>query len=349
MDFGVFLPIANNGWIASTNSPTYMPTFDLNKEILDRAERYGFRFALSMVKFRGFGGKTEHWDYALESLTLTSALVAATREIKVYASIATLTLPPPIVARMAVTIDDVSPGRFGLNIVAGWNRSEYDQMGIWPGDEFYAYRYEYAEEYVTILRDLWTTGRSDLKGQFFTMNDCRCLPLPRGKIDVVYAGASQRGHRFAAEYADYNFTIAQGVEGLREANASLANEAKQAGRDVTAYPLYMVIIDDTDEAAQAKLDHYEAGADVEAFAHSRAETSRDTGTIQVRSAARRNAAMGTSAPVISGSPATVAAALDELAAVPGSSGMMFMFDDFVDGVERFGAEVMPLMRSARSR
>ena len=56
--------------------------------------------------------------------------------------------------------------------------------------------------------------------------------------------------------------------------------------------------------------------------------------------------MGTSAQVISGSPATVAAALDELAAVPGSSGMMLMFDDFVEGVERFGAEVMPLMRAA---
>src|SRR5690348_15055078 len=106
MDFGVFLPIANNGWIASTNSPKYMPSFELNRQILERSERYGLKFALSMVKFRGFGGKTEHWDYALESLTLTSALVAATRKIKVYASIATLTLPPPIVARMAVTIDD---------------------------------------------------------------------------------------------------------------------------------------------------------------------------------------------------------------------------------------------------
>ena len=346
MDFGVFLPIANNGWIASTNSPKYMPSFELNRQILERSEQYGLKFALSMVKFRGFGGKTEHWDYALESLTLTSALVAATRKIKVYASIATLTLPPPIVARMAVTIDDVSPGRFGLNIVGGWNRSEYDQMGLWPGDEFYSYRYEYAEEYVTILRDLWTTGRSDRKGQYFTMDDCRCLPLPRGKIDVVYAGASQRGHRFAAEYADYNFTIAQDVDGLREANASLANEAKRAGRDVTSYPLYMVIIDDTDEAARRRLERYEEGADVEAFAHSREQTSRDTGTISVRSAARRNASMGTSAPVISGSPATVAAKLDEMAAVPGSSGMMFMFDDFLEGVERFGRDVMPLMQCA---
>jgi pyrimidine oxygenase len=68
MDFGLFLPIANNGWITSTTSPQYMPTFDLNKQIVQKAEGYDFKFALSMIKLRGYGGLTEHWDYALESL-----------------------------------------------------------------------------------------------------------------------------------------------------------------------------------------------------------------------------------------------------------------------------------------
>jgi len=40
-------------------------------------------------------------------------------------------------ARMAATIDDISNGRFGMNVVAGWNKYEYSQMGLWPGDEFY--------------------------------------------------------------------------------------------------------------------------------------------------------------------------------------------------------------------
>src|SRR5262245_31900330 len=56
MEIGVFIPIGNNGWLISSTSPQYTPTFDLNREVVQRAERYGFDFALSMIKLRGFGG-----------------------------------------------------------------------------------------------------------------------------------------------------------------------------------------------------------------------------------------------------------------------------------------------------
>lgn len=71
IEIGVFIPIGNNGWLISDNSPTYMPTFELNKAIVQKAESYGFDFALSMIKLRGFGGRTEHWDHNLESFTLS--------------------------------------------------------------------------------------------------------------------------------------------------------------------------------------------------------------------------------------------------------------------------------------
>ncbi len=132
MDIGVFIPIGNNGWLISTSSPQYMPSFELNKQIVQKAERYGLDFALSMIKLRGFGGKSEFWDHNLESFTLMASLAAVTERIKLFASTAVLTLPPAIVARMATTIDDVAPGRFGVNIVSGWQMAEYDQMGIWP-------------------------------------------------------------------------------------------------------------------------------------------------------------------------------------------------------------------------
>ena len=44
MEIGVFIPIGNNGWLISTTSPQYTPSFDLNKEIVLRAEKYGFDF-----------------------------------------------------------------------------------------------------------------------------------------------------------------------------------------------------------------------------------------------------------------------------------------------------------------
>src|ERR1700677_3807117 len=161
MQIGVFIPIGNNGWLISENSPQYWTTFALNKQTTLTAEKYGLDFVLSMIKLRGFGGKTEFWDYNLESFTLMAGLAAVTSKIKLFASTAILTLPPAMVARMATTIDSISGGRFGINIVSGWQKAEYDQMGMWPGDGYFGYRYEYAAEYVQVIKELWANGVSN--------------------------------------------------------------------------------------------------------------------------------------------------------------------------------------------
>src|SRR6201994_1077466 len=144
MDVGVFIPIANNGWLISKASPQYKPSFALNRDATLLAEKYGFEFVLSMVKLRGFGGETEFWDHALESFTLMAGPAPVTERIRLYASPAVLTLPPAIVARMASTIDSIAPGRFGINIVSGWAEAEYSQMGMWPGQDYYENCYLYS-------------------------------------------------------------------------------------------------------------------------------------------------------------------------------------------------------------
>ena len=211
MDVGVFIPINNNGWLISTTSPQYKPGFDLNRTVVQQAERYGLDFALSMIKLHGFGGPSEFWDYGLESFTLMAGLASVTTRIKPSASIAVLTMPPPIAARMAVTIDSIAPGRFGVNIVSGWQKAEYEQMGIWPGADHFACRYQFCAEYVSIMRELWESGRSDFKGKFFQMDDCRLLPMPSARIPVICAAQSEKGTRFAAEHGDYNFCVGFGV------------------------------------------------------------------------------------------------------------------------------------------
>jgi len=76
MQVGVFVPINNNGWLISETAPQYKPSFDLNKAIAQKAEEHGLDFLLSMIKLRGFGGKTEFWEYGLESFTLMAGLAA---------------------------------------------------------------------------------------------------------------------------------------------------------------------------------------------------------------------------------------------------------------------------------
>lgn len=199
-----------------------------------------------MIKFRGFGGKTEHWDYNLESFTLMAGLAARTSTIKLFASTGVLALPPAVCARMAVTIDSIAnstapsdeyKGRFGVNIVTGWQSAEYSQMGLWPGNEYFGYRYDYAEEYVKIMKTLWQTGKCDLDGKHFKMDDCRLEPRPPKDIKIIAAGQSDRGTKFASEWADYNFTSSKGINtptAFAENNKRLVEAAKKTGRDVGA-------------------------------------------------------------------------------------------------------------------
>ena len=84
-------------------------------------------------------------------------------------------------------------------------------MGLWPGDDYFSRRYDYLTEYVQVLRDLWGTGKSDFKGDFFTMNDCRVSPQPSVPMKVICAGQSDAGMEFSAKYADFNFCFGKGV------------------------------------------------------------------------------------------------------------------------------------------
>lgn len=353
MNVGVFIPIGNNGWLLSENAPQYHPSFELNKQITLKAEHYGLDFALSMIKLRGFGGKTEFWDHNLESFTLMAGLAAVTSRIKLYATAPTLCFPPALVARMAATIDSISNGRFGLNLITGWQKPEYSQMGLWPGDAFFADRYRYLSEYAQVLRDLWGTGRSDLKGQYFQMDDCRLSPRPQADMKIICAGQSEAGMAFTATYADYNFCFGKGVN-TPTAFASTVSRLEEAraktGRDVSSYVLMMIIAAETTEAARAKWEHYKAGADKEAIAwlgvQGAADTKSGTDT-NVRQMADPTSAVNINMGTLVGSYAEVARMLDEVATVPGTGGVLLTFDDFIQGMDNFGTRIQPLMQTRR--
>jgi pyrimidine oxygenase len=351
MKIGVFIPIGNNGWLISTTAPQYMPSFDLNREVVQRAERHGLDFALSMIKLRGFGGATEFWDHNLDSFTLMAGLAAVTSRIKLYATVATLTIPPAIAARMAATIDSISHGRFGLNVITGWQKPEYSQMGLWPGDEYFARRYDFVAEYVQILRELWETGRCDRKGEFFQMEDCRLSPRPQTDMNIICAGQSDTGMMFSATYADYNFCFGKGVN-TPTAFAPAARKLQAAtaitGRRVTCYALFMVIADETDEAAMAKWELYKSGVDTEAVRWLSTQSAADTRSgadTNVRQMANPTSAVNINMGTLVGSYSTVARLLDEVAGIEGVEGVLLTFDEFIEGVQAFGVRIQPLMTS----
>jgi pyrimidine oxygenase len=350
MQVGVFLPINNNGWLISENAPQYLPSFDLNKRIALSAERHGLDFLLSMIKLRGFGGKTQFWEYGLESFTLMSGIAAVTDRIKVYATCPTLIIPPAFAARMCNTIDSISHGRFGLNLITGWQPPEYTQMGLWPGDEHFRNRYQVLDEYARILRELWETGRSDFQGRFYRMDECLVRPQPEGEMKIICAGSSDAGLAFSAKWADYAFCLGKGVNtptAFAFNNERLARFTAETGRDVSVFVLVMIIAAETDEAAMARWQHINAGIDLDAIAWLADQGAKDTVNpdTNVRQLAAPEGAVNINMGTLVGSYASIARMLDEMAAVPNTGGVLLTFDDFVEGIEDFGTRIQPLMKS----
>jgi pyrimidine oxygenase len=343
LDLGIFLPNAKGGGIMADDATLqHMPSWELNRLNSVIAEEAGFDFLLSMVKWRGFGGKTNQWDYSLESFTLMAGLAAVTTRIKLYASVAIPTLHPAVAAKMVTTIDEISGGRFGLNIVSGWNKREYEQMALWRGDEYFKYRYEYAQEYLDVLRLLWSTGRASFNGKYFQLDDCKSLPRPPREIPIVTAGQSDKGIDFTARNSDFGFVGGQddSLDDLERFNSKLQAAATRAGRSVGAYVLLTVIAEETDEAAAAKQEHFMARSDEEAIQ----EWARVAGLDASRQTYQHLAVQTFMAiPYIAGSYQTVANYLDALAE-RGIAGVCFIVPDWEVDVERLIRNVIPRMK-----
>ena len=351
IEIGIFLPIAKGGFIVSRHVPPTWPTWELNRDVVLKCEALGFDFALSMVKFRGFGGETEYWDYALDSFTLTASLAPVTQRIRLVPSVTNLSLHPAVAARMAATIEAVCPGRFGLNIVSGWYKDEFRQMGLWPGDRHFETRYDYATEYVRVLRELWDTGRCDFRGEFFQLEHAEIKPTPSSYIPLVCAGQSARGIRFTAECGDRNFVIAGGnvddveadIRAMRDITSQLQGHARSLGRSVGTIGLFNIIAADSDAEAHRRFDYIVAGADEGALANLVDQAELDPSEGMSESLKRKSMFMGL--PTLIGGWATVAGYLDRLYEEARLDACMFAFPDFERDIDTFGEHILPRMAS----
>src|SRR5258708_3484213 len=258
VDFGVFMPVTNNGWIISKTSPQFLPSFAHNRDIAQLAERIGFSYLFSMAKWRGFGGEVEFWKYSLESMILMSGLAAAAPTMRLIASIAPALMHPAVFAKMAATMDDVAGGsRMGINIVSAGNKGEYTQMAMYP-ENFEEYRYEYNEEWVSVVKRLWADESVTHNGRFFTLDDCISFPKPvTGSMPIVCATSSERGFQFVAEHCTDGLFGGLTPEHQIQMSLRMKEVATERGRSVRTHTLVLLIQGDSDADAERILRHYE--------------------------------------------------------------------------------------------
>ena len=345
-DFGVFLPIANGGWMLSSTTPRLDGSYAQNREIAVLADQLGLDFIMSMAKWKGYGGATQHWKHALDSQMLMAALAEATSRVKVWTTVHTLLQNPAVTAKMVATLDHISGGRAGLNIVTGAYRGEFEQMGAWREGVGHDQRYDLAREWITAVKRLWAEDSVTMDGEFFTLHDCESFPKPvsRPRPFLVCAGTSRIGMEFTLEQTDAIFLGGADDAELGRNSRMAKAMAADAGRRIRTYNMITLLIEDTDAEAQAKADLYRSGFDegalhgmLRAYGFLDAEMGRENSFVS-------NARSSFMTTHVIGSAETVAERCEALMSDCELDGMMLIFPDYVAGMKRFTADILPKLR-----
>lgn len=225
-------------------------------------------------------GSPSHYLNRLEPLTLLSALAVTTRNIGLVGTLTTSYNEPFNVARRLASLDLISKGRAGWNVVTS---GDAGTAGNYGRDEHYDYdtRYARAQEHVAVVQGLWHSyengafPRNRATGQFLDPSRMHALnhkgehfsvvgPLniqrsPQGQPVIFQAGDSQQGRELGAATADVIFTHAASIEQGQAFYRDVKDRAARLGRDpeqLLVLPGAEIYVGDTDEHAREIERHY---------------------------------------------------------------------------------------------
>ena len=189
---GLFVPTFEQPW--SGRGPRWADIAALAR----RAEEIGFD-SFWLPDHLLFRFAHVHEQGAWDVWSLLAAVAASTKSIEIGPLVACSSFRnPALIAKMAVTIDEISDGRVILGLGAGWHEPEYRAFGF-P----YDHRVGRFEEALQIITALLRTGHVDFKGVYYSARDCELRPRgPRpGGPPVLIGGSGDRMLRLTARYA----------------------------------------------------------------------------------------------------------------------------------------------------
>src|SRR5947207_5606784 len=161
-----------------------------------------------------------------------TGLAGVTSRLRLIASVAPALIHPAVFAKMASTMDDVCGGRLGINIVSAANKGEYSQMGLYP-DNFEDFRYDYTDEWIMLVKRLWTEPSVTYKGKYFSLEECESFPKPvQSTIPIVCATSSERGFQFIAEHCTDGFFGGTSIESKKGRSKRIKEVAANSGKRV---------------------------------------------------------------------------------------------------------------------
>ena len=224
-------------------------------EVSQLADRAGFEFLLPIARWKGFGGEMNSREWSYETLTHAAALGAVTQNIAVFATVHVPMVHPVFAAKALTTIDHVSNGRAGLNIVCGWNPEEFGMFGL----ELIEARYEQGLEWFDIMNRIYTADAPfDYDGKFYKLKAVsgKPRPLQQPRPITLNAAFSPPGREFAAKAADYLFTTFTEIDKGREHIDDMKKRAVAENREVGVYTTCHVVCRSTQAEAEAYYENY---------------------------------------------------------------------------------------------
>jgi dimethylsulfone monooxygenase len=264
--FAYWVPNVSGGLVTSTIEQRTDWTYEYNRDLARIAERAGFEYALSQVRYTASYGA----EYQHESTSFSLALLLATERLKVIAAVHPGLWHPGVLAKWVATADHLSGGRVAVNVVSGWFQDEFRQLGEpWlEHDE----RYRRSAEFITALKRIWTEDEANLAGDFYRIRDFSLKPKPlswegRPHPEIFQGGNSLAARQNGGRLSDWYFSNGKSFEGVREQLDDLRRIADESGR-TDGGPRFglngFVIVRDTEREAQETLREIIAKAHVEA-------------------------------------------------------------------------------------
>ena len=348
---GVFLNLQDMRRSSIPNTSTW--TFDYNAEVVKTADALGFELAFSRTQWLPKGGYDG--DASLDAFIALGAMAAVTQNILLISTVHVLYGPwhPLHFAKFGATLDHISKGRWGVNIVTGHRAVEHEMFG---GERIeHDRRYALAGEFFDVVQRLWgETENYSFEGQSpWRLKDAYVTPKPQfGRPLLVNATGSEAGIDFAAQYSDIVFITSPGgahidsaLDTLPAHTAAVRCAAEARGRRVRTLINPIIVCRDTEREAH----DYARQIVATSSRTGKQDYDSDAHAWRGRRDSRHQQGLGLGGNIeIIGTPQQVVEQLQALKDT-GIDGVQLSFHDFQPDLEHFGARVLPLLKQAGLR
>ena len=358
---GIFSANCDGGLTMSLAPERWKADWDDIVAMARIADDAGLEFILPVAKWRGYQGKANIYGKSFETLTHGAALGALTKRIAIFSTVHVPLVTPAFGAKAIATIDHVTHGRAGLNIVCGWNQEEFDLHGVTIDQDR---RYDHGLEWFKVWSKLLQGGPEfDWDGEFFKLKRLSTDPVSvqRPWPAVMSAGFSPKGRDFAAQAADILFTNMTDLEQAAGLLADVRAHGARFGRTLPLFTMSHVVCRPTRREAEEFYYYFaEEMADEEGqdyYWRNRGAVVKDAAGQALnrprenrfmRATGKRFAGAYPGALPLVGTPDEIAEDMARMSAA-GLAGTSVAFLDYLKEIPYFVQEVLPRLERMRLR